>query len=79
MMNELEAFSGGDLVTAVFLYVSAALLIGSMILVMWLERGKARVALTPVGAPGAVGAGVTGADGADSWLPAVLVAVTVKV
>jgi len=49
MMNELEAFSGGDLVTAVFLYGSAALLIGSMILVMWLERGKARVALTPVG------------------------------
>jgi hypothetical protein len=49
MINELEAFSDGGLVTAVFLYGSAAMLIGSMILVMWLERGTTHVTLTPVG------------------------------
>jgi hypothetical protein len=49
MINELEAFSGSDLVTAVFLCGSAAMLIGSMILVMWLERGTTHVTLTPVG------------------------------
>jgi hypothetical protein len=49
MINELEAFSGSDLVTAVSLCGSAAMLIGSMILVMWLERGTTHVTLTPVG------------------------------
>jgi hypothetical protein len=36
MMNELEAILGGDLVTMVFLYGSAVMLIVSMIVVIWL-------------------------------------------
>ncbi|MEA2931125.1 MAG: hypothetical protein QOG38_3553 [Hyphomicrobiales bacterium] len=48
MMSELEAILGGDLVTMVFLYGSAAMLIVSMIVVTWLcetrrSRGAVRV------------------------------------
>lgn len=42
MMIELDAILGSDLVTTVFLYGSAAMLVASMILVTWLESGSSR-------------------------------------
>jgi hypothetical protein len=45
MTNELEAILGSDLVTMVFLYGSAAMLIVSMIVVTWLcETRRSRAA-----------------------------------
>jgi hypothetical protein len=38
MMTELDAFSGSHLVTMVFVYGSAAMLIASMAAVTWLCR-----------------------------------------
>ena len=48
MTNELEAILGSDLVTMVFLYGSAAMLIVSMIVVTWLceTRGSRAAART---------------------------------
>lgn len=46
MMSELEAILGSDLVTMVFLYGSAAMLIVSMIVVIWLcETKRSRAAV----------------------------------
>ena len=46
MMSELEAIVGSDLVTMVFLYGSAAMLIVSMIVATWLcETRRSRAAL----------------------------------
>jgi hypothetical protein len=42
MMNELEAILDGDLVSMVFLYGSAVMLVASMMFVTWLESGKSR-------------------------------------
>ena len=45
MTNELEAILGSDLVTMVFLFGSAAMLIVSMIVVTWLcETRRSRAA-----------------------------------
>ena len=40
MLTELEAILDGDLVTTVFLYGSAAMLIASMIVVTWLVETR---------------------------------------
>jgi hypothetical protein len=49
MMTELDAIMGSDLVTMVFLYGSAALLIASMIVVTWLCEPKRSRASKRVG------------------------------
>ena len=51
MTTELEAILDSNLVTMVFLYGSAAMLVVSMIFVTWLESGSSRDMLrTPAGA-----------------------------
>ena len=45
MTTELEAILGSDLVTTVFLYGSAAMLVAQMLIVTWLERGSAHEAM----------------------------------
>ena len=51
MTTELEAILDSNLVTMVFLYGSAAMLVVSMIFVTWLESGSSTDMLpTPAGA-----------------------------
>jgi hypothetical protein len=51
MTTELEAILDSNLVTTVFLYGSAAMLVVSMIFVTWLESGSSHDTLrAPVGA-----------------------------
>jgi hypothetical protein len=51
MMNELDAILDGDLVSMVFLYGSAVMLIGSALLVTFLcGNGKAQPISQPLGA-----------------------------
>jgi hypothetical protein len=45
MTTELEAIMGSDLVTTVFLYGSAAMLVAQMLIVTWMERGSTREAM----------------------------------
>jgi hypothetical protein len=45
MMTELDAILDSHLVTMVFLYGSAAMLVVSMIFVTWLESGTPRLPL----------------------------------
>jgi hypothetical protein len=45
MTTELEAIMGSDLVTTVFLYGSAAMLVALMLIVTWMERGSTREAV----------------------------------
>jgi hypothetical protein len=48
MTTELEAIMGSDLVTTVFFYGSAAMLVAQMLIVTWMERGNAREAMHTV-------------------------------